>query len=156
MLPRMQRAVSLLAAIALASCTSPLDESPVCGEGTEAVIVTALNGYLDDVTPLVEIQLRVPATCEVQDGVWMVWDEESEGVVLVDTPEGDEIVRQGVQVDDALIFFERENIAVRLDYPTDAPSRELTLTWYTPPMREYAVVHCAADGEALACSVQDP
>lgn len=156
MLRSMRKAWLLLAVIGGSSCVSPLDEVPVCGEGTDAVIVTALNGYLDEATPAVEIQLRVPETCEVQDSLWMVWDEASDGVMLHDAPDAGGITREGVEVDDRLVFFRRENLAVRLAYPTEAPSRELTFTWYTPPEPEYASVRCSAEGDTLECSVEAP
>lgn len=141
--------------IALTACTNTGD--PVCGEGADPVIVTGLNGYLDEITPAVEVQLRVPETCEVLDTLWMVWDAEAESVTLVETPDAEKIERRDVEVDDLLLYFTRENLAVRLVYPEEGvQARELQLVWYTPPDAEHAVFDCAAPANALECTVREP
>lgn len=156
MLSRMQKAIALLAVLACASCTNRFDDPPSCGDGTDPVIVTGLNGYLDRLTPAVEIQLRVPETCEVLDELWMVWEEDEESVVLVDVPDAELIERRDLVIEEDLILFTRDDLAVRLDYPTQGQQRELTLTWYTPPEPVHTIVDCVGEGESLACSVRTP
>lgn len=145
---------ALLALVALAGCTQgPL----TCGEGEEPVIVTALSGYLEDVVPAVELQLRVPETCEVLDTRWMLWDEETDTVTLAEYAELEGTLhRGGVDVGDDVIGFPNSDVYVELLYPepgVQAP--ELTLKWSFAGTT-LATVDCAADGEQLECGVRAP
>ena len=147
-------ALALAAGFALPGCA---DEPLSCGEGTDPVIVTALSGYLDDDVPAVEVQLRVPETCEVLDTRWMLWQEETETVTLADYSELEGLLdRDGVDAGEDVIGFAGADVYVNLIYPepgVQAP--EVTLTWSCAGTT-LATVDCAASAEALECSVRAP
>lgn len=147
-------ALALAAGFLLSGCA---DEPLSCGEGTYPVIVTSLSGYLDDVVPAVEVQLRVPETCEVLDTRWMLWQEETETVTLADYADLEGTLHGGgVETGDDVIGFTNADVYVNLIYPepgVQAP--EVTLTWSFAGTT-LATVDCAANGEALECSVRAP
>lgn len=118
------------------------------------MVVTGLNGILDEVTPSVEVQLRVPETCEVLDTTWMFWDEPG-GARLGEPPSMGTLSRMGVDVDEDLIFFRDANVGVRLEYPAMEIGPELSLVWFTAG-EDLARVDCAAQGEALVCATVTP
>jgi len=154
MLRRMFWKTTVLAALLLAGCA---DEPLRCGEGTDPVIVTSLSGYLDEVVPAVELQLRVPETCEVLDTRWMLWQEETETVTLADYADLEGTLHGGgVETGDDVIGFTNSDVYVNLVYPepgVQAP--EVTLTWSFAGTT-LATVDCAAAGQALECSVLAP
>jgi len=151
----MWKAVSLVATVvAVAGCA---DEPLTCGEGTDPVIVTSLSGYLDEVVPAVELQLRVPETCEVLDTRWMLWQEEAETVTLADYADLEGTLHGGgVETGENVIGFTNSDVYVSLVYPepgVQAP--EVTLNWSFAGTT-LATVDCAAAGQALECSVRAP
>lgn len=148
----MRSYASLVALALVTGCSGPAD--PSCGEGLDPVVVTGLNGVLDDVTPAVEVQLRVPETCRVLDSTWMFWEEPST-VRLGEPPSDGRLSRRDVTVGDDVIFFRSENVGVRLEYTGEEVGPELALVWFTAG-EDLAVVDCAASGESLACAVRAP
>lgn len=143
------RSAWLVSVCVLAGCSGP--PAPVCGEGVDPVIVTGLAGRLDGDAPVVEVQLLVPESCDVLDETWMIWDEATDSVTLGDEPTSGNLVGAGVETDPSVIFFRDLNLGVRLDYPGEAVSDELTLTWFTAST-DLVAVHCVRSGEALECA----
>src|SRR5688572_13882767 len=105
------RTLSLaLALVLLCGCSDPADLT--CGAGTAPQIVTGLNGVIDDTTPAVEIQLRVPETCEVLDTSWTFWNESTDMATVGEEPTSGSLDRGGVDVGDESIYFRAQNVGV--------------------------------------------
>lgn len=136
-----------LAAIMCLGCAGP--GPGVCGEGTDPVVVTGLNGVLDGATLAVEIAALVPATCEEsEERVWMLFDDP----VLTLGPEPSGILmRGGVEVTDETIFFRDRNVGVRLEYPGGVVGPVLRLVWFSTGT-DLAAVQCTA--APLACAIE--
>ncbi len=139
--------------VCVAGCSGPA--ARVCGEGLDPVVVTGLNGILDEVTPAVEVQLRVPETCDVLDTTWMFWDEATGAVRLGEAPTSGTLSRASVDVDVDLIFFRDRNLGVRLEYPSVELGPQVSMVWFTAA-EDLARVDCAGQGEALTCAVGAP
>jgi hypothetical protein len=126
-----------------------------CGEGLDPHIVTGLSGVLDDGTPAVEVQLRVPMDCSVLDTTWMFWDDANETVTLGEAPTSGTLDRQDVEAGDFIIAFSELNLGVRLDYPDGVVGPEIGLAWFSAGV-DLAHVDCSGAEEALACQVRAP
>lgn len=141
----------LISLCVLAGCSGPPE--PICGEGSDPVILTGLAGRLDGDAPVVEVQLVVPETCEVLGETWMTWDENTDTVTLGDEPTEGDLIGAGVETDPTVIFFRDLNLGVRLEYPEEGvASDQLTLTWFSEAT-DLAIVSCAAQGETLECAI---
>lgn len=141
----------ITSSLVLAGCTG---HSTVCGEGQDPVIVTGLSGLLDG-TPVVEIELVTPETCEVIDRTWMFWDESAQTATLGDAPSEGLINRGGITADDRTIVFGATGLAVELVYPDDMVASTLTLTWVASGV-DLSSVDCDGTSGALACTVRAP
>ncbi len=143
------RWLPLLPLLALLGCSGPPE--PICGEGEDPVIITGLVGTIDG-EPVVEVQLVVPDTCEVRGETWMFWDEETDTVTLGSEPTSGDLLGDGIETDPRLIFFRNLNLGVRLEYPDDEVSDEVTLAWFSEAT-DLAAVHCAEAAGTLECDV---
>jgi hypothetical protein len=137
-------------ALLLAACGPSL---PVCGEGLDPTVVTGLNGVLEDGTPAVEVQLRVPADCTRLDTAWMFWDEASQTVNLGEEPTSGTLDRENVDVGDDVIYFSEIALGVRLHYPDGVVGPNVAFEWFAPSAT-LATVDCAREEETLSCALR--
>lgn len=159
MLRRMlQKAGLVLALLASASLGCSNDVAPVCGEGLDPVVVTGLSGYFDG-APTLEVQLRVPETCEVVDGRWLLWDDDGQTPTIFDAsgPGDGSLTRDGITVGDETILYDTHGINVRLEYPEPGvQSDALSLVWFQTTAEDIATVDCEGIDDALECVVRAP
>ena len=142
--------LTLVIAPLLAACGGPV--AAACGEGTDPVVVTGLNGLLDGTRPAVEIVQLIPETCEETDQrVWMLFEDPGAMVTLGPEPSG-VLMRGGVEVSDESIFFRDLNVGVRLEYPGGVIGNQLQLVWFSVGS-DLATVDCTAD--PFECAVQE-
>lgn len=146
-----RRVIGFSLALALSGCAS---YDPTCGEGTDPVIVTGLSGIIDTTTAL-EIELRVPETCEVVARTWTFWDESADTATLAPEPPEGRLHRADIDVGDDIIVFRDSGLGVRLDYPNGMVGPELTLTWFAEGM-DLSSVDCDGTSGALECTVRAP
>lgn len=140
--------MGIAAALALAACSN----DTACGEGSDPVVVTGLNGTLEGGRAAVEILYRVPETCEVVDRTWMFFDDATQTVSMGEEPTDAVLSRRFVTVEDRLIYFDGFAVGVELEYPGEEPAGEVDFRWFTGMDETLATVACAGDGATLICS----
>ncbi len=150
----MHRRLNMLAAlvlgVGLGSCGGTVPGA--CGEATEPVVVTGLNGVLDGTRLAIELVQLIPSTCEETDQrVWMIFEDPGAVVTLGPEPMGT-LRRGGVEVDGMTIFFRDQNVGVRLEYPGDVVGPDLRLVWFSTGT-DLATVACVAS--PFACRVEE-
>lgn len=135
-------------AVLLGACGDPVPSA--CGEGTDPVLVTSLNGALDGTRLAVEIVQLIPETCEETDQrMWMAFEDPGAMVTLGVEPTG-LLMRGGVEVDGMTLFFRDQNVGLRLEYPGDVVGPNVRFVWFSTGMT-LATVDCTAS--PFACEV---
>ena len=148
----MRRVPLLFAALVLAACSNETSvPSPHRPE-----VVTGFNGVLEGGGPALEVQLRVPETCEILDARWIFFDDPTQRLSIGDEPADGRLLRDRVQVEDREVFFTDFAVSARLAYPDDVVGSELTLTWSTATGDALGDVTCVGADGTLTCTLAEP